>query len=219
MENLVFLEALKRTLEHEGGYVNNPKDSGGETYRGITRKYWGTWKGWPIVDKNKPLKTGQIIKDAELDKLIQDFYFVNFWKPIKADEFHYWVAYTLFDTAVMQGQKTAIKTLQRALNKYTNKGQFSKPVFNLVVDGILGPKTLEAANSTEPTELVNLIAQERLNTVEAIVEANPSQAGFLKGWTARIKKFIQVFAQNNKMSMFIVVLAVAVFFLISKKRK
>jgi lysozyme family protein len=218
MDNLVFLEALKRTLEHEGGYVNNPKDKGGETYRGITRKNWPTWKGWAIVDKNKPLKTGQLIKDIELDKLIQDFYFKNFWTPIKADELHYWVAYALFDCAVMQGQKTAIKTLQRALNKYTNKGQFSKPVFSLKVDGIIGPKTIAAANECEPTELVNLIAQERLKTVQDIVNANPSQAGFLMGWTNRIKKFIQTIAQPSNIGLYLVA-ALILFFLIGSKKK
>ena len=34
----VFEEAVKQVLKHEGGYVNDPVDPGGETNMGISKK-------------------------------------------------------------------------------------------------------------------------------------------------------------------------------------
>jgi len=36
--SITFDEVFERTIGHEGGYVNNPKDPGGETNWGITIK-------------------------------------------------------------------------------------------------------------------------------------------------------------------------------------
>lgn len=35
--------AFQKTLTHEGGYVNDPEDSGGETYKGISRNNHKNW--------------------------------------------------------------------------------------------------------------------------------------------------------------------------------
>jgi len=45
-----FETALMSTLKREGGFVNDPADSGGMTYRGISRKSNKRWVGWPIID-------------------------------------------------------------------------------------------------------------------------------------------------------------------------
>lgn len=34
----------------EGGYANVLGDKGGETYMGISRVYWPSWPGWPVID-------------------------------------------------------------------------------------------------------------------------------------------------------------------------
>ena len=44
-----FKISLQKTLAHEGEYVNDPVDSGKETYRGISRANHGNWKGWSII--------------------------------------------------------------------------------------------------------------------------------------------------------------------------
>ena len=41
-----FGDAFKKLSIKEGGYVNDKDDAGGETYRGISRKYNPTWQGW-----------------------------------------------------------------------------------------------------------------------------------------------------------------------------
>jgi lysozyme family protein len=51
-----FKTAYALTMGHEGIYSNNPKDRGGETYKGIARKFHPSWEGWKAIDrmKNKP---------------------------------------------------------------------------------------------------------------------------------------------------------------------
>ena len=46
-----FKDIIEVTLEHEGGYVNDPDDLGGETNFGITKRFY------PDVDIKNMLKT------------------------------------------------------------------------------------------------------------------------------------------------------------------
>ena len=48
--------SFQKVLSYEGGYVNDPDDPGGETYKGIARKMNSKWDGWVLVDllKQKP---------------------------------------------------------------------------------------------------------------------------------------------------------------------
>ena len=68
-KNMIKKEAIiSKTLETEGGYVNDPSDSGGETYCGIARNSNPKWEGWKIVDAHKPLKWNQKIQDSILER-------------------------------------------------------------------------------------------------------------------------------------------------------
>ena len=44
-----FKKAYDKTMGHEGGYVHDPDDAGGETYKGISRRYHPGWEGWKVV--------------------------------------------------------------------------------------------------------------------------------------------------------------------------
>ena len=48
-----FTKAYALTAAYEGGYVDDPEDAGGETYRGISRRYHPSWQGWQIIDTLK----------------------------------------------------------------------------------------------------------------------------------------------------------------------
>ncbi|MBW1801582.1 MAG: hypothetical protein JRJ85_12745, partial [Deltaproteobacteria bacterium] len=41
-----FDEAFEKTTAIEGGYVFDPDDAGGETYKGISRRFNPSWGGW-----------------------------------------------------------------------------------------------------------------------------------------------------------------------------
>lgn len=45
-----FAKAFAATMQHEGEYANVVGDKGGETYMGISRVYWPSWAGWPVID-------------------------------------------------------------------------------------------------------------------------------------------------------------------------
>lgn len=93
-----FNEAIERVLGHEGGYVNNPADPGGETQWGISKR------SYPNVDI-KALTRPQAI----------EIYRRDFWNAVNADDMPDGVAYQTLDFAVNSGVGTAIRYLQRAL--------------------------------------------------------------------------------------------------------
>jgi lysozyme family protein len=110
-----FKPAYHRTAKSEGGWNHVAGDRGGETYKGIARKFWPEWPGWKLVDAAKPLKHNQVIKSSALDQLVMDFYKKNFWDPVQGDQLRFQdFANELYDMAVNSGTSTAIKTAQKA---------------------------------------------------------------------------------------------------------
>ena len=170
-----FKAALRIALAHEGGYANVPGDIGQETYQGISRKNWPAWRGWGIIDKAKPLKHNQTLKDKHLKDLVEVFYYEHFWKPIQGDKITAQpVANFLLDFFINSGYH-AVKTTQRLVGAKE--------------DGILGPKTLAAINATEPAHLLSKLKVARLSFLKGIVARNPSQEKFLNGWQNRVNAF------------------------------
>ena len=118
-----FDDIIKVVLKHEGGYVNDPKDPGGETNFGIAKR------SHPDVD----------IKNLTEDKA-KDIYKEHYWDGNKVESLSEDLRHIYFDMCVNQGKGRAVKILQRAANA---KGA------NLKVDGGLGPKTIGAMKGVE----------------------------------------------------------------------
>ncbi len=169
-----FSEAYKLLLPLEGGYVNIASDRGGETYAGISRKYFPKWTGWDIVDKSKPLKKGQIINNPSLDQMKSRFYENTFWNPIKGNSIvSQNVANFIFDWYVNSGSSAVIR-IQRALG--------------LTPDGLIGKLTIDKINGYGPS-LIAALKVERIDFVNDIIKNDPSQEIFRKGWMNRIHSF------------------------------
>lgn len=120
-------------LAVEGGYANDPSDSGGETNYGITvataRAY-----GYQGSMRDMPVQVARRIYSAMYwDALLLDA--VEATAPAIAEE--------LADTGVNQGVKRAGEYLQRSLNVLNDRGRLYG---DLVVDGVVGPKTVNALN-------------------------------------------------------------------------
>ena len=93
-----FDQAFDILIGHEGGYVNNPNDPGGETKYGISKR------SYPNVDiKNLTLAESKAI------------YRRDYWDRLQADTLPESVRFDLFDTAVNSGPGTAGRLLQRAV--------------------------------------------------------------------------------------------------------
>ena len=116
-----FKIAYKKTAINEGGWNHVSGDRGGETYKGIARKFHPKWEGWKLVDKAKPLKHNQIIKNEALDKLVQDFYKKQFWDVISGDKVEDQnIANTLYDFGVNAGYGRSIQNIQTVLGMTAN---------------------------------------------------------------------------------------------------
>jgi lysozyme family protein len=176
-----FNQALNIVLKHEGGYALVPGDRGGETYKGISRVNWPKWPGWQIIDQNKPLRNNSTIKNLLLDEMVNIFYKVEFWDKINADKLPAAIRPLLFDFAVNSGISTAVKSFQRVLQDTVGKTTF--------IDGKVGAETIKLANQADPKTLFENYKQARLNFYNKIVENNPSQKKFLKGWLNRLNSY------------------------------
>lgn len=113
-----FVLAHKKTSKNEGGYVHDPDDRGGETYKGIARKSHPSWKGWEIVDQHKssPDFPKCLYSIEFLEALVLSFYRISFWDEIRGDEIKSQeAADSIYDSSVNFGVVGAIKLAQEAL--------------------------------------------------------------------------------------------------------
>lgn len=94
---LTFDDAFERLIDHEGGYVNDPDDPGGETKFGISKR------SYPWVN----------IKDLSRDTA-KAIYKKDFWAPL-GDEAHPAIKFQAFDFAVNSGIQTALRKLQSCI--------------------------------------------------------------------------------------------------------
>jgi lysozyme family protein len=178
---MAFNDAIKLVLSAEGGYSNLSADRGGETYKGITRKNFPSWKGWTIIDQYKPLKHNQIINLPLLDEAIKDFYYINFWLPLNLDSINPKIAALTFDFAVNSGTKTAARALQKVTKDTTGA--------KIIVDGVIGKKTIDAINQAPAKKIFDALMQHRVNFYKTLVANDPSQSIFITGWLNRLSKF------------------------------
>lgn len=184
VERTAFEEALRRTKQYEGGEVNDPRDPGGHTYCGISRRFWPEWEGWKYVDMAH-LST---VTENFLHRLVYDFYRVNFWHKVRGSEvarLSLEVACEIFDTAVNIDPVDAVRLLQGALNKQNG---FATDFDDLLVDGLFGDKTMDALAlymSWQPRENNEKILLNCLNGEQyKFYEANP-QHEYFRGWFLR----------------------------------
>lgn len=61
----------------------------------------------------------------------------------------------------------------------------AQDVLSCTQDGVVGPQTLAALNASDELSVFNRIKNARIRSYRRIVERNPTQARFLRGWIAR----------------------------------
>jgi lysozyme family protein len=187
-----FIIAYQKTEVFEGNYSNDPNDQGGETYKGISRKFHPDWSGWSILD----LMNDKNTKNSQLQSLVNSFYHNEFWKFLKCEKFEQTIADELFDTAVNQGKITAAKYLQESLNLLNNNQRHYK---DIKVDGVIGNITIEAYEKYMNTSVFPGRSKEKnINTLlkalnglqferyRNIVKRSPNQEIYFYGWLQRI---------------------------------
>lgn len=171
-------QIVEKTLGHEGGYSNNPADSGGETMWGITianaRRYGytGPMKQMPRTEAVR-IYIEKYLKEPGIDLL----------NPISSR-----VCEEVYDTGVNAGPAVAIEFLQRALNVLNRRG---KDYPDVLADGQLGPKTRAALTAFIAKRKLNgeVVLLKILNVMQgafyiSLAERREKDEEFINGWFA-----------------------------------
>jgi len=162
-----FYKAFETVIGHEGGYVFDPDDKGGETKFGISKR------SYPNVD----IKSLSLVDAREI-------YLNDFWNTQKGDleKLPEIIAIEVFDTGVNMGINIGRKILQVALN-LLNRVETLYP--DLLVDGWIGDKTLKAIRKVDNRKLLKVLNGLQFKRYYDIVEYDHSQEKFFAGWVER----------------------------------
>lgn len=165
-----FEEALGYLLAEEGGFVNNPRDPGGVTNLGVTKRVWEKWVGRPVTEDEMRRLTPE--KVAPL-------YRQRYWDKCRCGELPSGVDFLVFDTSVNMGPGAAAMLLQEAVG--------SRP------DGVIGPLTVAKAKAAMHYAVVMQMAF--LRALRYMKTKNIETFG--NGWAGRLKRVQDVAAKAS----------------------
>jgi len=164
-------KSFQMVLKHEGGYVNNPKDPGGMTNLGVTKKVWEEFVGREVDESEMRALTPDVVKPL---------YKKNYWDKIKGDQLPSGVDYAAYDLAVNSGTGRAVKYLQQ--------------IAGVHADGVIGPQSMEAILACDPVQTVDAICDMRLDFLQKL----PTWSTFGKGWGRRVEEVKAIGLQMAK---------------------
>ena len=167
------MEKLKQfILSWEGGFVNDPRDSGGATNKGVTL---ATFR--QVFGKSKTINDLKKITDDQWMAIFKKYY----WDKWKADDIKSkQIAYLLVDWVWCSG-KYGITKVQQYLK--------------VDPDGLVGPKTIAALNALDPVKAFKDIWNCRYNYLVSISKGKNQV--FLKGWLRRLNGIQYKFLKLN----------------------
>ena len=157
---MIFEVAFEKLLKHEGGYSDHAADPGGKTRYGVTE----------AVAREVGYRGD--MRDLPLD-LAKRIYKDKYWDAVQAEQLPADVRYPLFDAAVNSGVPQASKWLQRACGGRD--------------DGVVGEKTIRAANSLHPEGLKRKMLAQRLRFMASL----SNWPAFGRGWANRIADLME----------------------------
>lgn len=152
-------KCLEAILHHEGGYVNHPKDPGGETNLGVTKRVYEEWGGTKDM------------KDLEVED-VEPIYKKNYWDRVRAESLPSGLDLCVFDFGVNAGTGRAAKYLQTMIGT--------------TADGGIGPNTLKALSNYVESEGVEQTIKNYQAARQEYYESLSTFETFGKGWTRRV---------------------------------
>ena len=150
---------LEMILHHEGGYVNHPKDPGGETNLGVTKRVWEEHGGTKDM------------KDLTVED-VAPIYKKSYWDRVKGDELPAGLDLCVFDFGVNAGTGRAAKYLQNLVGA--------------TADGAIGPATLRTVNAYVQVEGLAATIDAYQSARQGYYEKLSTFETFGKGWTRRV---------------------------------
>jgi lysozyme family protein len=153
-----FRDCLELVLKHEGGFVNHPKDPGGMTNLGVTKKVWEDWIGHEVDEKAMRELTPAIVAPM---------YEMKYWRTSYCEKLPRGLDLLVFSMAVNAGSGRSVKLLQDAIG--------------VVADGVIGPKTMAKINEANVEVLIDKFSEART----AFYKGLKTFPVFGKGWLNR----------------------------------
>lgn len=182
-------DLLDDLLRREGGFTADPKDRAHYGRRQPPARPWDcTCTNMGITQATLSDHYGRQATVEEVRNLsaalAREIYEHQYLTGPRIDTLPSLLVPVLFDTCVHSGARRAVTLLQEVLN-IAGFGSIS-------TDGAIGPKTSEAASRAANqmgASLVNAYVQQRRQFLKTLIEKDPTQARFEKGWMARIAGF------------------------------
>ena len=157
--------SLKAILHHEGGYVNHPKDPGGETNLGVTKRVYEEFGG------TKDMKELTVEDVAPIYKK-------GYWDKMKGDELPNGLDLCVFDFGVNAGPGRSAKYLQTMIGT--------------VADGGIGPNTLAKLREYVEEHGLATAIDNFQEARQEYYEKLSTFDTFGKGWTRRVDETTQL---------------------------
>ena len=162
-----YAKSLAQVLLSEGGYVNDPLDSGSATNFGVTQVVYDDWR----VAQGVAPQSVRAIAAPEVAAIYRNQY----WNSVLGDVLPDGVDYAVFDFAVNSGVSRASRFLQATVGA--------------APDGLIGPVTIGKIG--DPKLCIDNLCDKR----QAFLESLPTFNHFGKGWTARVSD-VRAFAKG-----------------------
>lgn len=177
--NAVFERAWRKLVGIEGGFSDDPLDSGGATRFGVTEAV-AREDGYDGPMRELPLERAQSIAKRK------------FWDKLRLDDVAMLddrLAYELLDTSYNMGDEFAAKFVQRSLNALNRSNREVPDYPEIVVDGRLGPFTLAALTAFVRFRgpMGQIVLLRALNCLQGaryidLAERREKDESFLFGW-------------------------------------
>jgi len=152
-----FKDIILDVLVHEGGYVNDPDDPGGETMMGISKR------AYPNLDISSLTKAAVI-----------RIYKKDYWDKNLVESLPDKLKHIYFDMCVNMGKSRAVKILQLTCNAKN---------CNLSVDGGLGPLTLKSIRKCKLS--ASRVRAYRVKYYADLISRKPGLEKYYYGWYKR----------------------------------
>ena len=161
MAHINYDKCLETILHHEGGYVNHPKDPGGETNLGVTKRVYEEWGG---TKRMRDLTVSDVAP----------IYKKNYWDRLKGDDLPNGLDLCVFDFGVNAGTGRSAKYLQKMVGT--------------TVDGGIGPNTLTYVDRYVEKHGLDSAIKEFQERRQGYYERLKTFETFGRGWTRRVSE-------------------------------
>lgn len=175
-----FEDAIQKTLQHEGRFVDDPDDPGGATNFGVSLRFVkGELDGTKVAGVEFDLNGDGKVDVEDIRNMTRDMAIAVYFKAFWDDRFEQLaapLAEKYFDLSVNMGKRQATKLVQRAC-KAAGK--------EVDVDGGLGPQTMGALKKADQTCVLAALRSEAAGFYRVLIAQKPVNKKYEKGWLKR----------------------------------